>query len=109
MVRHFTKIPQLQYEDKNDPAYLTEQRVCVSLWALQCPNTVQKAYKQLETEGYIYSVKGKGNFVASYSNAKDSKKISELYNNLQNVLKSLVYLGESEEKIYKFIKEKIKW
>lgn len=73
------------------------------------PNTVQKAYKQLETEGYIYSVKGKGNFVASYSNAKDSKKISELYNNLQNVLKSLVYLGESEEKIYKFIKEKIKW
>ena len=72
------------------------------------PNTVQKAYKQLETEGYIYSVKGKGNFIASFSNAKDGKKISELYDNLHTVLKSLIYLGESEEKIYKFIKEEIK-
>ncbi len=71
------------------------------------PNTVQKAYKQLEAEGYIYSVKGKGNFVASYTNVKDSKKINELYDSLQTVLKSLIYLGESENKIYQFIKEEI--
>ena len=31
------------------------------------PNTVQKAYKQLETDGYIYSIKGKGNFVSTAS------------------------------------------
>ena len=27
------------------------------------PNTIQKAYKALEKDGYIYSVSGRGNFV----------------------------------------------
>ena len=27
-------------------------------------NTVQRAYRELEQEGYIYSIPGKGNFVA---------------------------------------------
>lgn len=27
------------------------------------PNTIQKAYKELENEGYIYSLKARGNFV----------------------------------------------
>lgn len=72
------------------------------------PNTVQKAYKQLEAEGYIYSIKGKGNFVSSHSDVKDSKKINELYNNLQTILKSLIYLGENKAEIYDFIKEEIK-
>ena len=29
------------------------------------PNTIQRAYTELENEGYIYSVPGKGSFVAS--------------------------------------------
>ena len=28
------------------------------------PNTIQRAYAELERQGYIYSIKGKGNFVA---------------------------------------------
>lgn len=28
------------------------------------PNTIQKAYRELEREGYIYSLQGKGSFVA---------------------------------------------
>lgn len=28
------------------------------------PNTIQRAYSQLEQQGYIYSIKGKGSFVA---------------------------------------------
>lgn len=28
------------------------------------PNTIQRAYGELERQGYIYSVKGKGSFVA---------------------------------------------
>ena len=28
------------------------------------PNTIQKAYSMLEQQGYIYPVKGRGNFVA---------------------------------------------
>ena len=29
------------------------------------PNTIQRAYAELERQGYIYSVKGKGSFVAA--------------------------------------------
>ena len=28
------------------------------------PNTIQKAYKELETEGYLYSVSGRGTFAS---------------------------------------------
>ena len=30
------------------------------------PNTIQRAYNELEAEGYIYSVAGKGSFVSRY-------------------------------------------
>lgn len=38
------------------------------------PNTIQRAYSELERQGYIYSVKGKGSFVADISSFLDSKK-----------------------------------
>ena len=76
------------------------------------PNTVQKAYKQLETDGFIYSVKGKGNFVSSVSHIKDKQKIEEVYENLKANLKELLYLGEDVNKIENIIskiKEEFKW
>ena len=71
------------------------------------PNTVQKAYKQLEASGYIYSIKGKGNFVAPVSCTKDDVKIASLYNELEGAIKSLMYLGEDWEKIVAYA-EKIR-
>ena len=38
------------------------------------PNTVQRAYAELERQGVIYCVKGRGNFVASISTVKDKHK-----------------------------------
>lgn len=38
------------------------------------PNTIQRAYSELERQGYIYSIKGKGSFVADISNFLDKKK-----------------------------------
>lgn len=38
------------------------------------PNTIQKAYAQLEQQGFIYTVKGRGNFVAGDASLKDVKK-----------------------------------
>lgn len=32
------------------------------------PNTIQKAYADLEREGFIYTVKGRGNFVSGAEN-----------------------------------------
>ena len=33
------------------------------------PNTIQRAYNELEAEGYIYSVAGKGSFVSGTADA----------------------------------------
>src|SRR5699024_11470077 len=41
------------------------------------PNTIQRAYALLEKEGYIYPVKGKGNFVSPKENFMEERKRSE--------------------------------
>ena len=38
------------------------------------PNTVQRAYAELERQGVIYCVKGRGNFVAGITTVKDKHK-----------------------------------
>ena len=38
------------------------------------PNTIQKAYAALEKEGYIYPVKGRGNFVADNDDLLEQKR-----------------------------------
>jgi GntR family transcriptional regulator len=40
------------------------------------PNTIQKAYTVLEQEGYIYPVKGRGNFVSGDVGLKQKKQES---------------------------------
>lgn len=67
------------------------------------PNTVQRAYKQLEAEGYIYSIKGKGNFVAPVSGTKDTAHTNELYATLVSTVKELMYLGEDKKNIENII------
>ena len=37
------------------------------------PNTIQRAYAQLEQEGYIYTVTGRGSFVAPAGEWRESK------------------------------------
>ncbi len=68
------------------------------------PNTVQRAYKQLEQDGFIYSVKGKGNFVAAVSDALAAKRLEELYNALTLAAKELAFLGEDEETLKNVIR-----
>ncbi len=67
------------------------------------PNTVQKAYKELETDGFIYSVQGKGNFVSPAKSVKDEKKIGELYDSVTHAVKSLMYLGEDKDGIINLV------
>ena len=39
------------------------------------PNTVQKAYKMLEKDGYIYSTVGRGSFVSNKLDQNQAEKI----------------------------------
>lgn len=67
------------------------------------PNTVQRAYKSLETDGIIYSVRGKGNFVSKITEV-NTAQTDVLYEVLEKTVKELSFLGEPEEKINNVIK-----
>ena len=49
------------------------------------PNTIQKAYSLLEQEGYIYPVKGRGNFVSGNAGLK-VKKQESVYQSLRELV-----------------------
>ena len=66
------------------------------------PNTIQKAYNELETEGYIYSVPGKGSFVLGEA-SKNPAKINELFEKLQMIVSELRYMGVSQSEIIRQI------
>jgi GntR family transcriptional regulator len=68
------------------------------------PNTIQKAYSVLEQEGFIYPVKGRGNFVSGNSELK-VKKQEAFFASLENLVKkgkeldvkSEIFLQKAEE------------
>lgn len=64
------------------------------------PNTIQKAYAILESEGFIYSVKGKGNFVAGNETLLESKR-REWMSRMEEFLKEGREIGVKRDQIYK--------
>lgn len=56
------------------------------------PNTIQRAYHDLESEGYIYTVTGKGCFVAERQEVYDSRQ-SELLETFDEVVEELLFLS----------------
>ncbi|WP_339317397.1 GntR family transcriptional regulator [Paenibacillus sp. FSL R10-2734] len=57
------------------------------------PNTIQKAYRELEREGYIYSLQGKGSFVAPMKKEQNEIKRAEIRDELLRLMAEAVYLG----------------
>lgn len=57
------------------------------------PNTIQKAYRELETQGFIYSIKGKGSFVNPNNQIKDIEKIVAVKKELGKLILEALYLG----------------
>lgn len=56
------------------------------------PNTIQRAYRVMEDEGLLYSVKGRGSFVADPGGLKE-KKTKELRLELDSLLARADSLG----------------
>ena len=71
------------------------------------PNTIQKAYQELEREGYFYTVLGQGNFVAEWLNIVDRLKIAGIYERLKESVRELLFSGEAEEDVIGAIQEEI--
>ena len=62
------------------------------------PNTIQRAYRELEAEGYINSIPGKGSF-ARPRGAVDSESARELLRRFDDTVNELLFLGVKPEEL----------
>ena len=63
------------------------------------PNTIQRAYSQLEKTGVIYSVKGKGNFVAADPKRLREEKMEQILQEMEKLLRQALALGVGRERM----------
>ena len=68
------------------------------------PNTIQRAYNELEGEGYIYSVPGKGSFAAPVQAPMEVRRM-ELMEKLRELMAELKYLGVTDSELMALVKE----
>ena len=62
------------------------------------PNTIQRAYRELEAEGFIYSMAGKGSFVAEGIEISEGRQ-RELLKQFDIVVRELSYLNMDKAKL----------
>ena len=72
------------------------------------PNTVQKAYRELETQGYIYTVLGQGSFISAPPEENNTKEIGLIYQRIGRDIQELIFRKESKDKIRTTIEQHIK-
>ncbi len=72
------------------------------------PNTIQRAYRDLEAEGYIYSQQSKGSFVSPREVVSDTVDKEKITDELEELVRRASYIGIEQgtvlgiiEKIYK--------
>ena len=69
------------------------------------PNTIQRAYRELEREGYIVSVPGKGSFACGQHGA-NSERVRELLAQFDDAAEELMYLGVTAAELRARLSEK---
>ncbi len=62
------------------------------------PNTIRRAYRELETEGYVCTISGKGTF-ASACTHKGENCSSELLDSFDTLVKELLFLSVSPKEL----------
>lgn len=69
------------------------------------PNTVQKAYKELEGQKVVVTIQGRGTFISEeYKPRKDEHKLNEVKETLKKGIVEAFYMGFSKEELIAFIK-----
>lgn len=69
------------------------------------PNTIQRAYSELEREGFIYTVKGRGNFVA-YDESQLRYRKDEIYRKLEEIVREAGEIGISRQELSDYLGER---
>lgn len=68
------------------------------------PNTIQRAYRELEQEGYIYTISGKGSFAAMQQDV-NRRRNEELLQKFDEIVKELLYLKGTADQLKERIDE----
>ncbi len=71
------------------------------------PNTIQRAYSELEKAGVIYAVKGKGNFIATDSGRLKGEKLRALLDELAGQVVRAMELGATEEQLQQWLRQAV--
>lgn len=71
------------------------------------PNTIQKAYAELERRGYIYTVKGRGNFV-SYDDELRARRRQQQLEDFQAKALAAMETGVTREELLQIVDEVFK-
>ena len=73
------------------------------------PNTIQKAYQELERQKVTVTIRGKGTFVSEdYQPRKDEERLMEVAELFKKGIVEAFYMGLTKEDIYKLIESLIK-
>lgn len=67
------------------------------------PNTISRAYKELEQEGFLYTVAGRGTFINQEYDLNDSRK-EELWQQFEKAAKGLIELSVTSQEFDERIK-----
>lgn len=68
------------------------------------PNTIQRSYRALESDGWIVTVPGKGCFVSANGNCQEQERL-RLLNQLAETCAALTALGMTREEICQQIRK----
>jgi GntR family transcriptional regulator len=69
------------------------------------PNTIQKAYRELERQGYICTISGRGNFVCEKIRKVDQEKVDHLKREIQKCVSELLFMGLDKEELLQLIEK----
>lgn len=72
------------------------------------PNTIQKAYRELEFEGYIYSIRAKGSFVSPKGEVVKKSDTDGITKEYRDIVSRIKFLGISKEELQAILDEEYK-
>ncbi|WP_346704830.1 GntR family transcriptional regulator [uncultured Agathobaculum sp.] len=70
------------------------------------PNTIQRAYAELERRGVIYAAKGRGNFISDDTATLCKRRLDEIGAQVHALADQARSLGAKEEQIREWVEQK---
>ena len=69
------------------------------------PNTIQKAYRELERQEYIYSIKGKGSYVMIKKERQNQEEKRKIKEEIKKLMNQAIFAGFTSNEIRGIIEE----